>query len=143
MHRTGKTGMAKLNNFLFILPVTVLVVFAFFSAKGYIPVILLSFISISGILAYITVRFNLQVLLLKSIALTLPFSLEIPFFMNSMMRLPGEPLIMIAAITLIIEAFRQPKRNLTTPCIKNSFGCSLSCWHSLSVFLSLRCFLFL
>jgi putative inorganic carbon (hco3(-)) transporter len=110
MHRTGKTGMAKLNNFLFILPVTVLVVFAFFSAQSYIPVILLSFISISGILAYITVRFNLQVLLLKSIALTLPFSLEIPFFMNSMMRFPGEPLIMIAAITLIIEAFRQPKK---------------------------------
>ena len=108
MHRTGKTGMAKLNNFLFILPVSVLVVFTFFSAKGYIPVILLSFILIAGILAYFTVRFHLQVLLLKSIAFTLPFSVEIPFFFNSMIRFPGEPLIMIASITLIIEILNQP-----------------------------------
>ncbi len=55
------------------------------------------------ILAYLIVRFNLQALLLKVMAFVLPFSVAVPLTESSMIRVPGEPLALVAAAVLFTE----------------------------------------
>ena len=76
---------------------------------------LMSFLIMTGLLAFFVYRFNLQVVLLKTIAFTLPFSLEIPFFPGTMIRFPGEILLFIAALVLILEILRQPIKEFMDP----------------------------
>jgi len=113
MLKTGENNTLTLQALLYLLPIAVLVIFAFFAAKNIIVMVIPLIIFVMGFLAYLIVRLNLQVHLLKTIALLLPFSMEMPFYMNSMIRLPGELLIGIAGIALLIEIIRQPLKDLT------------------------------
>ncbi len=63
-----------------------------------IPGIILIFI-----LAHLIVRFNLQAVLLKVMAFVLPFSVAVPLTEGSMIRVPGEPLVLVAAAVLFTE----------------------------------------
>ncbi len=56
--------------------------------------------------AYLIIRLNAERLLLQVIALFLPFSVEVPFLAGSMLRIPTEPLIAIAAMVLVIHFLR-------------------------------------
>ena len=56
--------------------------------------------------AYLIVSFKAERLLLQLIAFFLPFSVEVPFLSGSMLRLPTEPLIAIAAMVLAIHFLR-------------------------------------
>jgi len=108
MRKTGKSSIVKPENPALILPATVMAIVAFFTAQGNIPVIFMSIIIVTGILGYFIYRFELQVQLLKSIAFTLPFSMEIPFLLDSMLRFPGEILIITAAVVLVFEILNKP-----------------------------------
>lgn len=59
-------------------------------------------------IAWLIVRLNLQVYLVKIIALLLPFSFELPLTSGIMIQFPGEILTGIAAVTVIIEIILQP-----------------------------------
>ncbi len=54
-------------------------------------------------LALLVVRFNLQAALLKVMAFVLPFSVPVPLIEGSMIRVPGEPLALVAAMVLFAE----------------------------------------
>jgi putative inorganic carbon (hco3(-)) transporter len=69
--------------------------------------ILLSAFFMLGI-AWLIIRLKLQVYLLKLLALFLPFSFELPLISNSVILFPGELLIGIAALTLLMEILLQP-----------------------------------
>ena len=56
--------------------------------------------------AYLVVRFKAERLLLQVIVFFLPFSVEAPFLAGSMLRMPTEPLIAIAAMALVIHFLR-------------------------------------
>jgi len=64
-----------------------------------IPVLLLSTLP----LAYIISRFQWQVPFIKILAFSLPFSLELQIFEGSMLRVPGEPLIVLAAAVFLFK----------------------------------------
>ena len=113
MYKTDHKNILTNSFLLYLLPVTLLVVIAFFTGKNNFEVALPLIGIVLGFGAYFIVRLNLQIYLLKTIAVLLPFSIEIPFIMNSMIRFPGEFLIAIAAIALVIEIFRQPLKDLT------------------------------
>jgi O-antigen ligase len=73
------------------------------------PVLLLPFILLillGG--AWLVSRFELQTFLLKFIALSLPFSIEVALPGNSKMFLPTEPLIGIVALSVLLEFLRKP-----------------------------------
>ncbi|TVR75142.1 MAG: O-antigen ligase family protein [Marinilabiliales bacterium] len=55
------------------------------------------------VLAHLVVRFNLQAVLLKLMAFVLPFSVTVPLTEGSMIRVPGEPLVLVAAAVLFME----------------------------------------
>ncbi len=55
------------------------------------------------ILAHLIVRFNLQAALLKLMAFLLPFSVPVALIEGSMIRVPGEPLALVAAAVLFTE----------------------------------------
>lgn len=61
------------------------------------------------LLAWFTVKSGLQLPLIKAMALLLPFSVEIPFYYGSMLRVPTEPLIAIALLVLILELIKSPQ----------------------------------
>ncbi|MBW6479592.1 MAG: O-antigen ligase family protein [Bacteroidales bacterium] len=113
MLKTGESHTLTHQALLYLLPAAVLVMFAFFAAKNTIIMVIPLIIFMMGFLACFIVRLNLQVHLLKTIALLLPFSIELPFYMNSMIRFPGELFIGIAAMTLIIEILWQPLKDIT------------------------------
>lgn len=113
MFKTGENTTLTQQALLYLLPITVLVIFAFFTARNTIIMVVPLIILMMGFLACFIVRLNLQVHLLKTIALLLPFSIELPFYMNSMIRFPGELFIGIAAMSLIIEILRQPLKDLS------------------------------
>lgn len=62
--------------------------------------------------AWIIVHFNLQNTFIKTLAFLLPFSLYLPFIGESMIRLPTEPLIILAAIILLIEIAGSPLQSI-------------------------------
>lgn len=64
-----------------------------------IPVLLLSTLP----LAYIISRFHWQVPFMKILAFSLPFSLELQIVEGSMLRVPGEPLIVLAAAVFLFK----------------------------------------
>ncbi|TVQ86300.1 MAG: hypothetical protein EA393_12395, partial [Bacteroidetes bacterium] len=113
MQKTAKNSIVKPDNLVFILPLAALVIVTFFTAQSNTPVIIMSIILVTGLMAYFTFRFHLQVLLLKTTALTLPFSIEIPFLMESKLRFPGEIFILTAAMVLIFEILKKPYKELT------------------------------
>lgn len=67
-----------------------------------------AFLLLLLITAWLISRFNLQAPLMGFIAFTLPFSFEIPVFQASMISLPAEPLIGLAAFTLLMDVLRRP-----------------------------------
>jgi len=60
------------------------------------------------LLAYIVVHFRLESLFMKGLAFLLPFSIELPFMPGSMLRIPTEPMIAVAAATLVFHVLRKP-----------------------------------
>jgi putative inorganic carbon (hco3(-)) transporter len=68
-----------------------------------------------SMIAWYVVNEGLQLILIKSIALLLPFSVEVPFFYGSMLRVPTEPLIAIALLVLILEVFISPREWTGSP----------------------------
>ena len=70
-----------------------------------------------AMLGWVVLRLDWMHYLLLLIAITLPFSVEIPFIGNSMLRVPGEPLIMLAAFVfateLLVSRFRVLKSRLS------------------------------
>ncbi len=66
-------------------------------------------------LALIIIHFRLQAALVKIISFLLPFSLEVHLFQGSMISLPAEPLISLAAIVLFLEITGRPMKTLNTP----------------------------
>lgn len=66
-----------------------------------------AFISLLLITAWLISRFDLQALLMGLIAFTLPFSFEVPVFQASMISLPAEPLIGLAAFTMLMDVLRR------------------------------------
>jgi putative inorganic carbon (hco3(-)) transporter len=54
-------------------------------------------------------RYGLQLVLIKTIALLLPFSVEVPFYYGSMLRVPTEPLIAIALLVMAFEFIKSPR----------------------------------
>ena len=65
--------------------------------------------------ARIIIHFGLQTALMKIIALLLPFSFEIPLIEGSMIRIPTEPLIAVAAMVLFLEITGRPLKMLIDP----------------------------
>jgi putative inorganic carbon (hco3(-)) transporter len=61
------------------------------------------------ILSWLVVRLQFQLYLFKLLALFLPFSIEIPFGAGAKILFPGEILVGIAALTLLIEIIPEPK----------------------------------
>ena len=59
--------------------------------------------------AFLIIRLELQVYLLKFIALLLPFSVEMPLSSSSMILFPGEILVGIAGLTLFIDIILRPE----------------------------------
>jgi len=59
--------------------------------------------------SFLIIRLKLQVCLLKLLALLLPFSVELALGSDTKILFPGEPLIGIAALTLLIEIVFEPK----------------------------------
>lgn len=70
----------------------------------FLPFTILLILSI----AWLIVRLNLQVYLVKLMAVLLPFSIELPLTSGIMLQFPGEILTGIAAVTVIIEIFLHP-----------------------------------
>ena len=65
--------------------------------------------------ALLIVRFGLQAALLKMMAFVLPFSVPVPLIEGSMIRVPGEPLALIAAAVLFMEIAGRPIKRLNDP----------------------------
>ncbi|TVR42788.1 MAG: O-antigen ligase family protein [Bacteroidia bacterium] len=59
-------------------------------------------------LAYIIVHFRIESAFMKGLAFLLPFSLEFPFMSGSMLRVPTEPMIAVAAAILVLHVLRRP-----------------------------------
>ncbi len=72
----------------------------FFSAAALLAMVV--------ILAWLVFKFKLQLFLIKSIALLLPFSIEVPFVLGSMLRVPTEPLIGVALMVLYFDVAHNP-----------------------------------
>lgn len=92
--------------FFFVLPLIIASSFGFgmIHPQYFIPVSAFFLIG----LAYLVIRLELQVYLLKMIALFLPFSIELPLSSSAMILFPGEALVGIAAITLFLDIIIQP-----------------------------------
>ncbi len=95
------------------LPLIALITFGV--AQNNVVVIVFSLLLLTGLLAWIIDTLNLQVVLLKTIAFTLPFSLEVSFIADSMIRIPGELLLLVGTWVLVFEVIRQPLRELAHP----------------------------
>ena len=67
------------------------------------------------VFARLIVRFNLQAALLKLMAFVLPFSVPVPLIDGSMIRVPGEPLALVAAAVLFIEIAGGSFKRLNDP----------------------------
>ncbi len=65
--------------------------------------------------AWLIIRFEAVPILMKTIALLLPFSWEVPFIMDSMLRLPTEPLIVLSVMVLILDFLMHPGTWKGTP----------------------------
>ncbi len=65
--------------------------------------------------ARIIIHFGLQPAFMKIIALLLPFSFEVPLIEGSMIRIPTEPLIVLAAMILFLEILGRPLKMLKDP----------------------------
>lgn len=63
-----------------------------------------------SVTAWYTLKFGLQLVLLKTLALLLPFSVEVPFHFGSMLRVPTEPLIAVALLVLAMECLKSPRK---------------------------------
>lgn len=68
--------------------------------------------------AWIVLRLQLQNLILLLLPLALPFSTEVPFLGNSMLRVPGEPLIILALLVFILELAQKPFPKSASPVFK-------------------------
>ena len=67
------------------------------------------------VFALLIVHFNLQAALLKLVAFVLPFSVPVPLIEGSMIRVPGEPLVLIAAAVLFTEIAGGSLKKLNDP----------------------------
>ena len=65
--------------------------------------------------ARIIIHFGLQPAFMKIIALLLPFSFEVPLIEGSMIRIPTEPLIVLAAMIVFLEILGRPLKMLKDP----------------------------
>jgi putative inorganic carbon (hco3(-)) transporter len=73
------------------------------------PVVWLAGIfSVMALAAWLIVYLQWQPGFMKLFALLLPFSVEIPVSGDSMMLLPSEPMLVVAAMMLVIELLRKP-----------------------------------
>ncbi len=91
----------------FVLPVLIAGTFWASLQKQPESFILMAAFFMLGI-AWLIVRLQIQVYLLKLLAFSLPFSFELPLSIEAMILFPGELLIGIAALTLLIEIVLQP-----------------------------------
>jgi putative inorganic carbon (hco3(-)) transporter len=71
---------------------------------------LLGIAIMAGILAKLIIYFKMQVFLLKILAFTLPFSVEINLYAGSMINVPTEPLLLIALVILFLENIKSLPR---------------------------------
>jgi putative inorganic carbon (hco3(-)) transporter len=78
-------------------------------------VMLLGFAILAGVIAKLIIYFNMQVLLIKLIAFTLPFSVELNLYAGSMINVPAEPLLLISLVILFLEYLRSPQLSLVEP----------------------------
>jgi putative inorganic carbon (hco3(-)) transporter len=65
-------------------------------------------LSVMALAAWLIVYLRWQPGFMKLFALLLPFSVEIPISGDSMMLLPSEPMLVLAALMLVIELLRKP-----------------------------------
>ncbi len=80
------------------------------------PLIALPVMMLFGFIsAWLIIRFEAVPILMKTMALLLPFSLEVPFIMDSMLRLPTEPLIVLSVMVLILDFLMHPGTWKGTP----------------------------
>lgn len=65
-------------------------------------------LSVMALIAFVIVYMRWQPGFMKLFALLLPFSVETPVSGDSMMVLPSEPMLVLAALMLVIELLRKP-----------------------------------
>ncbi len=99
-HDTGRLAIRT------IIPVLLLVMVGF-SASILWPFLVWIFIPLTAFFAaYLIVRFRWETIMMKALAFMLPFSVELPFIAESMLRVPTEPFIALAAMVLVLHLMR-------------------------------------
>ena len=97
-----------IKKLLSLLGLPLLIAFVFLeSIKHGNLFIILAVVSVSST-AWIILRLNLQAELLKVLAISLPFSIGIPFGTGARMQFPGEMFTGIAATVLILDIILKP-----------------------------------